>query len=40
VRTVADAGILDAAQLQRAISERITEWGLADEPQLKQFVTG
>ncbi|HTQ16216.1 acyl-ACP desaturase [Mycobacterium sp.] len=40
LRNVADAGIFDAAQLRQAISERITAWGLADEPQLKQFVSG
>jgi acyl-[acyl-carrier-protein] desaturase len=40
VRNVADAVIFDAGQLQQAISERITEWGLADEPRLQQFVTG
>lgn len=39
VQNVANAGIFDAAQLQQVIAERITEWGLADEPQLKQFVT-
>jgi acyl-[acyl-carrier-protein] desaturase len=36
---VAEAGIFDEAQLQQVISERITAWGLADEPRLKQFVT-
>jgi acyl-[acyl-carrier-protein] desaturase len=39
VRTVAGAGIFDAAQLRQAISDRITAWGLADEPQLANFVT-
>ncbi|WP_236977671.1 MULTISPECIES: acyl-ACP desaturase [Mycobacterium] len=39
LQNVADAGIFDAAQLQQVISERITAWGLADEPALKQFVT-
>lgn len=39
VQNVADAGIFDAEQLQQVISERITAWGLADEPALKQFVT-
>lgn len=38
-QNVADAGIFDAAQLQQVISERITAWGLADEPALKQLVT-
>jgi acyl-[acyl-carrier-protein] desaturase len=40
VRNVAQAGIFDDAQLRQAISDRITEWGVAGEPQLKQFVTG
>jgi acyl-[acyl-carrier-protein] desaturase len=39
LRNVAAAGIFDEAQLQQTISERITAWGLADEPALKQFVT-
>ncbi|MCV7079794.1 acyl-ACP desaturase [Mycobacterium szulgai] len=40
VANVADAGIFGAAQLAQVISDRITAWGLADEPALKQFVTG
>jgi acyl-[acyl-carrier-protein] desaturase len=40
VRNVADAGIFDPDQLRRVISERITAWGLADEPTLRQFVIG
>lgn len=40
VANVADAGIFGAADLQQVISDRITAWGLADEPALKQFVTG
>jgi acyl-[acyl-carrier-protein] desaturase len=40
VRNVADAGIFDAEQLRRVISDRITAWGVADEPALKQFVIG
>ncbi|KAA1251596.1 acyl-ACP desaturase [Mycobacterium simiae] len=36
---VADAGIFGPQQLKQVISDRITAWGLADEPQLKQFVT-
>lgn len=40
VHNVAEAGIFDAAQLRQAISDRITAWGVANEPQLKQFVTG
>ncbi|OBK11528.1 acyl-ACP desaturase [Mycobacterium asiaticum] len=39
LENVAAAGIFDEAQLQQAISERITAWGLADEPALRQFVT-
>ncbi|MGA8254856.1 MAG: acyl-ACP desaturase [Mycobacterium sp.] len=40
VQNVADAGIFGPAELRQAISDRITEWGVADEPQLRQFVTG
>ena len=40
VRNVADAGIFDAAYLRQAISDRITEWGVAGEPALRQFVIG
>jgi acyl-[acyl-carrier-protein] desaturase len=40
VQKVADAGIFGPALLRQVISDRITEWGLADEPQLRQFVTG
>ena len=40
VRNVADAGIFDAAHLRQAISDRITEWGVAEEPALRHFVTG
>ena len=39
-RNVADAGIFGPADLRQAISDRITEWGVADEPQLRQFVIG
>ncbi len=39
LQAVADAGIFDRAQLQQVISERITAWGLADEPALKRLVT-
>jgi acyl-[acyl-carrier-protein] desaturase len=38
VQIVADAGIFGAAELRQAISDRITAWGVADEPQLRQFV--
>jgi acyl-[acyl-carrier-protein] desaturase len=40
VQNVADAGIFGPTELSRAISDRITAWGVADEPQLKQFVIG
>jgi acyl-[acyl-carrier protein] desaturase len=40
VRNVADAGIFGPADLRQAISDRITDWGVADEPALKQFVLG
>jgi acyl-[acyl-carrier-protein] desaturase len=40
VQNVADAGIFGAKDLRQAISDRITEWGVADEPQLRQFVIG
>jgi acyl-[acyl-carrier-protein] desaturase len=39
VATVADAGIFDQDALRRVISDRITAWGLADEPSLKQFIS-
>ena len=40
VQNVADAGIFGPEQLRQAISDRITAWGVADEPALKQFVIG
>ncbi|BBZ51365.1 acyl-ACP desaturase [Mycobacterium heidelbergense] len=40
VRSVADAGIFGPADLRRAISDRIVEWGVADEPPLGEFVLG
>jgi len=40
VQNVADAGIFGPTQLRQAISDRITAWGLAQEPRLKQFVIG
>lgn len=40
VQKVADAGIFGPQQRRQVISDRITAWGLADEPALKQFVTG
>ena len=38
VRNVADAGIFGPDELARVISDRITAWGLADQPALRQFV--
>jgi acyl-[acyl-carrier-protein] desaturase len=38
VQNVADAGIFTPEDLRQAISDRITEWGVAGEPALKQFV--
>jgi acyl-[acyl-carrier-protein] desaturase len=37
-RNVAEVGIFDDDQLRRVISDRITAWGLADEPELRRFV--
>ena len=37
-RSVADAGIFDDDELRRVISDRITAWGLADQPELRRFV--
>jgi acyl-[acyl-carrier-protein] desaturase len=38
VQNVAEAGIFGPEQLRQAISDRITAWGLADQPELQQFV--
>ena len=38
LRTVADAGIFGPDQLRQVISDRITAWGVADQPALRQFV--
>lgn len=38
LQNVADAGIFGASQLRQAISDRITGWGLAGQPELQQFV--
>ncbi|MCV7031472.1 acyl-ACP desaturase [Mycobacterium sherrisii] len=38
VQNVAAAGIFGTDDLRRAISDRIKAWGVADEPQLRQFV--
>jgi acyl-[acyl-carrier-protein] desaturase len=40
VQNVAEAGIFGPEQLRQAISDRITAWGVADQAQLRQFVTG
>ena len=40
VQNVAKAGIFGPDELRQAISDRITAWGLADEPQLRQFIVG
>ncbi len=37
VQKMADAGIFCRDQLRQVVSDRITAWGLADEPELKQF---
>ena len=38
VRTVADAGIFGPDRLKQVISDRITAWGVADEPALRPYV--
>jgi acyl-[acyl-carrier-protein] desaturase len=40
VQNIAEAGIFGPEQLRQAISDRITAWGVADEPALRQFVIG
>ncbi|SOX55644.1 acyl-ACP desaturase [Mycobacterium ahvazicum] len=40
VRNVEAAGIFGPADLRQAIADRITDWGVADEPRLRQFVAG
>jgi acyl-[acyl-carrier protein] desaturase len=40
VQNVAEAGIFGPDQLRQVISDRITAWGLADQPELQQFVIG
>jgi acyl-[acyl-carrier-protein] desaturase len=40
VHNVADAGIFGPAQLRQVISDRITAWGLADQPELRQYLAG
>lgn len=39
-KVVAEAGIFDEAALRQVISDRITAWGLADEPRLRPLVNG
>ena len=39
LEVVAEAGIFDRAALARVIADRITAWGLADEPRLAQFIS-
>ncbi|ORW02016.1 acyl-ACP desaturase [Mycobacterium kyorinense] len=40
VQKMAEAGIFGEPQLRQVISDRITAWGLADQPELRQFVAG
>ncbi|SRX93972.1 putative acyl-[acyl-carrier protein] desaturase DesA2 (acyl-[ACP] desaturase) (stearoyl-ACP desaturase) [Mycobacterium tuberculosis H37Rv] [Mycobacterium shimoidei] len=39
VQKMAEAGIFGEPQLRQVISDRITAWGLADEPEVQQFVS-
>ncbi len=39
VATVAEADIFDRDDLRKVISDRITAWGVADDPQLAQFIS-
>jgi acyl-[acyl-carrier-protein] desaturase len=38
VRVVAEAGIFDDAALRAVIADRIADWGVADAPELAEFV--
>lgn len=38
VRVVAEAGIFDDAALRKVLSDRIAAWGVADAPELAEFV--
>ena len=38
VAKVDDAGIFGPEQLRQVVANRITAWGLADEPALSQYV--
>jgi acyl-[acyl-carrier-protein] desaturase len=40
VANMAEAGIFDTDTLRQVISDRITAWGVADEPQLRPLVNG
>jgi acyl-[acyl-carrier-protein] desaturase len=40
VQNVAQAGIFGPEHLRQAISDRIIAWGVADAPELRQFVIG
>jgi acyl-[acyl-carrier-protein] desaturase len=40
VANMADAGIFDTDTLRQVISDRITAWGVADDPQLRPLVNG
>ena len=39
VRVVAEAGIFDAAALRKVVADRIADWGVADAPELAEFVS-
>jgi acyl-[acyl-carrier-protein] desaturase len=39
VALVAETGIFDDAAFRKVISDRITAWGVDDDPELQQFVT-
>lgn len=39
VATVAEAGVFGPDDLKTVIADRITAWGLADEPRLQQFIS-
>ncbi|MCV7259704.1 acyl-ACP desaturase [Mycobacterium shimoidei] len=39
VQKMAEAGIFGEPQLRQVISDRVTAWGLADEPEVQQFVS-
>jgi acyl-[acyl-carrier-protein] desaturase len=39
VAKVEEAGIFGPEQLRQVVADRITAWGLADEPSLRQYVT-